>query len=114
MVLNLHCQSPSHHPPSAPSNIAFGHFNYEREPCQMVRCITADLLHDKSGIIARAGDVYQSIQHWWLLITANRASDPVHPNSLRSGLENLRTTAASDLILCFLIVDLYRGKVKIQ
>ena len=58
--------------PPDPPNIAFGPFNYEREPLQMVRCITADLLHDKYGIEARAGDVYQPIRHWWLLITANR------------------------------------------
>ena len=50
--------------PPAPPNIAFGTFNYEREPVQMVRCITADLLHDKYGIIARAGDVYQPIRHY--------------------------------------------------
>ena len=80
----------------------------------MVRCLTADLLHDKYGMIARAADVYQHVRHWWLLITANRVSDLVHPNSLRSCLENLRTTATSDLIICFHIVDLYRGKVKFQ
>ena len=100
--------------PPAPPNIAFGPFNYEREPVQMVRCITADLLRDKYGLIARAGDVYQPIRTLWLLIIAYRASDLVHTNSLRSCLENLRTTAASDLILCFHIADLYRGKVKFQ
>ena len=36
--------------PPVPSNIAFGPFNFEREPVQMVRCITADLLCDKYGI----------------------------------------------------------------
>ena len=70
----------------------------------MVRCITADLLRDKYGIIARAGDVYQIVRHWWLLITDNRVSDLVHANSLRSCLENLRTTTTLDLILCFHIV----------
>ena len=70
----------------------------------MVRCITADLLYDKNGIV----------HHWCLLIIANRVSDLVHRNSLRSCLENLRTTATSDLILCFHIVDLYRGKMKLQ
>ena len=68
--------------PPAPPNIAFGPFNYEREPVQMVRCITADLLHDKYGIVAHAGDVYQPVQYWWLLITANQVSDLVHPGSL--------------------------------
>ena len=33
--------------PPVPSNFAFGPFNFEREPVQMVRCITADLLCDK-------------------------------------------------------------------
>ena len=33
--------------PPVPSNIAFGPFNFEREPVQMVRYITADLLGDK-------------------------------------------------------------------
>ena len=100
--------------PPTPPNIAIGSFNYKREPVQMIRCITADLLHDKYGIIARAGDVYQPIRHWWLLITANRVSDLVHPNSLCSCLENLRTTATSDLIICFHIIPIIRGKVKFQ
>ena len=34
--------------PPLPANIAFGPFNYEREPIQIVRCIPADLLHDKT------------------------------------------------------------------
>ena len=32
--------------PPLPANIAFGQFNYEREPIQTVRCFPADLLHD--------------------------------------------------------------------
>ena len=94
--------------PPTPPNVAFGPLNYEREPVQMVRCITADLLYDKHGIVARAGDVYQPIRHWWLLITANRVSDLVKLNSLRSCLENLRTLATSELIVCFHMMDSYR------
>ena len=44
--------------PPVPSNIAFGPFNFEREPVQMVRCITADLLGDKYGIHVDPGGVY--------------------------------------------------------
>ena len=35
--------------PPVPGNIAFGPFNFEREPVQMARCITAGLLCDKYG-----------------------------------------------------------------
>ena len=44
--------------PPVPSNIAFGPFSFEREPVQMVRCITADLLCDKYGIHVDPGGVY--------------------------------------------------------
>ena len=64
-------------------NIAFGPFNYEREPVQKVRCVTADLLHDKYGVTATPGKTLVA------LITAHRVTDLVHPNSLRSCLENL-------------------------
>ena len=43
--------------PPLPANIAFGPFNYEREPIQMVRCIPVDLLHDKYNVAAKPGDV---------------------------------------------------------
>ena len=43
--------------PPAPMNIAFGPFNYEREPVQLVRCITADLFHDKYEKTATARSV---------------------------------------------------------
>ena len=97
-----------------PMNIAFGPFNYEREPIQMVRCITADLLHNKYGITATEGDVCQPAQDWWLLGTAYQVSHLVHPKNLRSCFENLCTVSTPDLILCFHIIDLYRGKVKFQ
>ena len=59
--------------PPVPSNIAFGPFNFEREPVQMVRCITADLLCDKYGIHVDPGGVYSqrrtggcwSLLHEW-------------------------------------------------
>ena len=42
--------------PPVPHNFVFGPFNFEREPVQMARCITADLLHDKYGAhVERAG-----------------------------------------------------------
>ena len=44
--------------PPMPSNIVFGPFNFEREPIQMARCVTADLLHDKYGIAVKPGEIY--------------------------------------------------------
>ena len=100
--------------PQVPPNVEFGPFNYEREPVQMVRCITADLLHDKYNVIITPGILFQPANNWWLLISANKTTDLVRPNDLRSCLDNLRTATTPDLILCFHIVDLYRGKVKFQ
>ena len=51
----------------------------------MVRCITADLLHDEYEITATAGDVYQPAQHWWLLVTANHVSDLVRTLEIQLG-----------------------------
>ena len=48
-------------PPVTP-NIVFGPFNYEREPIQMVRCITSDLLSDKYGMTCQPGEVYRPAQ----------------------------------------------------
>ena len=98
--------------PPVPSNIAFGPFNFVREPVQMVRCITADLLCDKYGIHVDPGGVHSPAPHWWLLVTAPRVEAIVEPLHLLSCLEGLRTLTAADLILCFHIIDWYRGKVK--
>ena len=97
-------------PPVTP-NIVFGPFNYEREPIQMV---TADLLSDKYGITCQPGEVYCPAQYWWLLVTAPHAHSLVQPDSLRSCLESLRTVVTEELILCFHIVDLYRGKLRFR
>ena len=98
--------------PPVPSNIAFEPFNFEREPVQMVRCITADLLGDKHGMHVDPGGVYSPAPHWWLLVTAPRVEAIVEPLHLLSCLEGLRTLTTADLILCFHIIDWYRGKVK--
>ena len=98
--------------PPVPSNIAFGPFNFEREPVQMVRCITADLLGDQYGIHVDPAGVYSPAPHWWLLVTAPRVEAIVEPLHLLSCLEGLRTLTTADLILCFHIIDWYRGKVK--
>ena len=98
--------------PPVPSNIAFGPFNFEREPVQMVRCITANLLCDKYGIHVDPGGVYSPAPHWWLLVTAPRVEAIVEPLHLLSCLEGLMTLTTADLILCFHIIDWYRGKVK--
>ena len=73
--------------PSAPMKIAFGPSNYEREPIQMVSCITADMLYDKYALTATAGKVNQPARHWWLLVTANRVSDLVTPTACTAVLE---------------------------
>ena len=43
--------------PPVPCNIAFGPFNFEREPVKMARFITADLLCDKYGVHVEPGGV---------------------------------------------------------
>ena len=98
--------------PPVPNNIAFGPSNFEREPVQMARCITADLLCDKYGVQMEPGGVYSPAPHWWLLVTAPRVETIVEPLHLLSCLESLRTLTTTDLILCFHIIDWYRGKVK--
>ena len=98
--------------PPVPNNIAFGLFNFEREPVQMARCITADLWWDKYGVQVEPGGVYSPAAHWWLLVTAPRVEKIVEPLHLLSCLESLRTLTTTDLILCFHIIDWYRGKVK--
>ena len=98
--------------PPVPGNIAFGPFNFEREPVQMARCITADLLCDKYGVHVEPGKVYSPAPHWWLLATAPRVEAIVEPMHLLSCLEGLGTLTTADLILCFHIIDWYRGKAK--
>ena len=98
--------------PPVPKNIAFGSFNFKNEPVQMARCITADLLCDKYGVQVEPGGVYSPAPHWWLLVTAPRVETIVEPLHLLSCLESLRTLTTTDLILCFHIIDWYRGKVK--
>ena len=99
--------------PHVPNNIAFGPFNFEREPVQMARCITADLLCDKYGVQVEPGGVYSPAPHWWLLVTAPRVEAIVEPLHLLSCLGSLRTLTTTDLILCFHIIDWYRGKTKV-
>ena len=98
--------------PPVPGNIAFGPFNFEREPVQKARCITADLLCDKYGVHVEPGKVYNPAPHWWLLVTAPRVEAIVEPLRLLSCLEGLRTLTTADLILFFHIIDWYRGKAK--
>ena len=98
--------------PPLPSNIVFGSFNFERESLRIARCVTADLLHYKYGISAKAGKIYCPTQHWCLMITAAQSSDLVTTYTLRSCLENLRTITSTDLILCFKTIDSNRGKLK--
>ena len=99
-------------PPVTP-NIVFEPFNFEREPSQMVRCITADLLSDKHGVTCQPGEVYRPAQYWWLLVTASHTHSLVRPDSLRSCLESLRTVVTEEIILCFHIVAFYRRKLPV-
>ena len=92
-------------------NIVFGPFNFEREPIQMVRCFTADLLSHKYGVTCQPGEVYRPAQYWWFLVTASHTHSLIQPDNLRSCLESLRTVVTEELILCFHIVDLYRGEL---
>ena len=96
-------------PPVTPY-IVSGRFNFEKEPIEMVRCITADLLFDKYGVTCQPGEVYRPAQ----LVTASHAHSLVQPDSLRSCLESLRTLVTEELILCFHIIDLYREKLQFR
>ena len=100
--------------PPVTTNIVIGPFDFEREPIQMVRCFTADLLSDKYGVTCQPGEVYRPAQYWWLLVTASHTHSLVQPDNLRSCLESLRTLVTEELILCFHIVDLYRGKLQFR
>ena len=75
--------------PPVPPNIVFRPFNFEREPVQMVRCITADLLLDRYGVTVEPGGVYSPAPHRWLLVTASRADTLVNPRHLLLCLEHL-------------------------
>ena len=80
----------------------------------MARCITADLLLERYGIEVEPGGVYSPAPHWWLLVTAPRVDTLVDPRHSLSCLEGLRTSTKEDLILCFHLIDWYRGKVKFR
>ena len=97
--------------PPVPPTIVFGPFNFEREPVQMARCITADLLLDRYGVEVEPGG---PAPHWWLMVTASRVEALVDLQHLLQCLESLRTSTTENLILCFHLVDWYRGKVKFR
>ena len=78
-------------PPVPPSSV-FGPFNFEREPVQMARCITADLLLDRFGVEVEPGGVYSPAPYWWLLVTAPRVDALVNPQHLLLCLESLKTS----------------------
>ena len=100
--------------PPVPPSIVFGPFNFEREPVQMARCITADLLLDQYGVEVEPGGVYSPAPYWWLLVTAPRIDALVNPQHLLLCLESLRTSTKKNLILCFHQKDWYRGNVKFR
>ena len=100
--------------PPVPPSIVFGPFNFEREPVQMARCITADSLLDRYGVEVELGGVYSPAPYWWPLVTASRVDALVNPQHLLLCLESLRTSTTENLILCFHLIDWYRGKVKFR
>ena len=100
--------------PPVPPSIVFGPFNFEREPVQMARCITADLLLDRYGVEVGPGGAYSPAPYWWLLVTASRVDALVSPQHLLLCLESLRTSTTENLIFCFHLIDWYRGKVKFR
>ena len=100
--------------PPVPPSIVFGPFNFEREPVQMARCITSDLLLDRYGVEEEPGGVYSPAPYWWLMVTASRVDALVDPQHFLLCLESLRTSTTENLILCFHLVDWYRGKVKFR
>ena len=100
--------------PPVPPKIVFGPFNFEREPVQMARCITTDLLLDRFGVEVESGGVYSPAPYWWLLVTASSVDALVNPKHLLLCLESLRTSTTENLILCFHLIDWYRGKVKFR
>ena len=100
--------------PPVPLSIVFGPFNFEREPVQMARCITADLLLDRYGVEVELGGIYSPAPYWWLMVTASRVDALMDRQSLLLCLESLRTSTSENLILCFHVIDWYRGKVKFR
>ena len=50
--------------PCMPPNFVFEPYNYEQERVEMVRCVTADLVHDKYMFDVTIGDVYQPADNW--------------------------------------------------
>ena len=100
--------------PPVPPSIVFGPFNFEREQVQMAKCITADLLLDRHGVEVQPAGIYSPVPYWWLMVTASRVDALVDPQHLLLCLESLRTSTTENLILCFHLIDLYRGKVKFR
>ena len=80
----------------------------------MARCITADLLLDRYGVEVEPGGVYSPAPYWWLMVTASRVDALVNPQHLQLCLESLRTSTTENLILCFHLIDWYRGRVKFR
>ena len=62
--------------------IVFGPFIFEREPVQMARCNTADLLLDRYGVKVESGGVYSPAPYLWLMVIASRVDALVEPQHL--------------------------------
>ena len=60
------------------------------------------------------GGVYSPAPYWWLLVTTPRMETLVNPQHLLLCLESLRTSTTEILILCFHLIDWYRGKIKFR
>ena len=56
--------------PPLPPNIVFGKATSEGDQSITIRCVPADLVYDRYAVDVSVGDVYQPVDNWWLLITA--------------------------------------------
>ena len=100
--------------PPVPPSIVFGLFNFEREPVQMARCVTSDLLLGRNGMQVEPGGIFSPAPFWWLLVSAPRVKALVSPEHLLECLEYLRTATTAELILRFHVIDWYRRKLKFR
>ena len=76
--------------PPMPPSMVFGKLVPEKENTEMIRCIIANHLEEKYGIMSPPGDVYQHTNAWWLLVTSMDETSPVSTSMPLICLGNLR------------------------
>ena len=100
--------------PPLPPLIEFEKLIPEDGSTEMIRCITANQLEERYGIVSPPGDVNQPTNGWWLLVTSLDEASPVSPSTLLICLDNLRTLVEFKDTLCFHLADIFRGKFPAQ